>query len=285
MPELNQNNFLNLAGFILVTFLTLEADGGPDSWFGEMQGIDELARRYDSILSPAEYAVSAIQGLSLMFQGIFVVLQMMPTYRANNMVQDGVKFYYAIACLAQVFWAWTFGRDWITASFIIMAGIFATFAFILKSQDRAFSDMSPEEFWLLRFPFSITTAWVFFATLLNFDAMLAEFEVSDTTHLVWAMVSIAIMVAVAGFVLFKAPFAPCYVTPAVFAWLIFAMARGEEEYGWAVTIILYVVAFGLAGGTVFIAHKNEIKSAQPAEIESTYEGAKIDAEPTTGEKV
>ena len=71
------------------------------------------------------------------------------------MVQDGIKYYWILACIAQVGWTFAFAYEIIWLSLIFMIAIWIALMTLLYSQYYTKSDSTSYEFWLLRFPFAI----------------------------------------------------------------------------------------------------------------------------------
>jgi len=274
---LNVNNYLNIAAFVLVVVLSTGAMGGPDNFFGEWNGIDEFVMRYQSLLTPAEFTIELLNGVAVMFLGIFTVVQALPAYRSSSMVQDGVKHWFFTAAIAQLIWA-MFDEAVVFMTFMMAAAV-ASFGMIIFSQEKqSTSDNSSEEFWLLRFPFNLNMAWFFAVFLMHVEACFVVLEFGEGFLSFWAWLSICLMVVIGGFIM-KNPFmAPCYTTPFVFAWIIFGMARTEEELGVLESTFLYIFSFGLAGAASFFIQQeasSTTSEATPADV-GTYEGAQIE---------
>ena len=84
---LNKFNYLNVAAFILAWALNSEVDLGPEHEFWNfLNGMRELGRRYESIVTPAG-TTFLLSHLVLLFHGIFAVSQLLPRFRANALVQ------------------------------------------------------------------------------------------------------------------------------------------------------------------------------------------------------
>lgn len=87
--ELNNINYVNVATFLLSWLLNSQvADQGPgnENMISFFSGLGELARRYESIVTPLG-ATFLMSHLVLLLQGVFTVAQLLPQYRASSLVQ------------------------------------------------------------------------------------------------------------------------------------------------------------------------------------------------------
>ena len=125
-------------------------------WTGFGSGIfgktnTELSQKYQTLVTPAGYAFS-IWGPIFIWEGIFAVAQMFPSFRSTNVVRSITPWWIA-ACIFQCCWTVTFARESIFISFWCMVGILVSLlGGIIRSDLQPYSN---KEFWLLRAPFSL----------------------------------------------------------------------------------------------------------------------------------
>mmetsp|Transcript_14054 Transcript_14054/g.30524 ORF Transcript_14054/g.30524 Transcript_14054/m.30524 type:complete len:386 (+) Transcript_14054:379-1536(+) len=212
-PPPSYQNWGNLIGFFLNLLVTYGI--GVRGAFG-LPTNSELSTRYQTLVTPAPWTFS-IWSVIFISQLIFAFAQIMPKYRTQPQVKDGVKFYYLATCGFQIIWTILFSSQLFWGSFVAMLGILVMLTALLDSQASATSDKSWKEFWLFRFPFQIHYAWIVAATLVNVSVALVEMDAGTSLQVFVAVASLVILVGVSIFVLFV-PKKPKFVVPIVLAW-------------------------------------------------------------------
>jgi len=218
---LNWKNYGNIIFFILNIVFTYGV--GTAGMFGTPDN-GELSEKYQTIITPKSSAF-IIWAVIFTFQAIFTVLQLLPSFRARPMVQEGVSFWYMIACTAQIGWTISFAYEVIPLSLVFMLLIWISLMGILISQyyvkfDPTTASCSMKglvEFWLLRFPFSIHGGWITAATALNIGVITVDNESSAATQLSVGIVCLAALHALSVWHLFGYK-RPNYTIPIVLIW-------------------------------------------------------------------
>lgn len=212
--SLNWKNYGNVLFFILNCVITFGI--GNFGWFGASTNGD-LSDKYQTLITPAGSAFS-IWGVIFIFQGIFVAYQLLPSIRSKPMVQDGVSYWYMLACLFQCAWTPAFGFEYITAALVFIVLIWLSLVGLVYSQYNVTNgDNTLLEFWLLRFPFAIHCGWLTAASVLNVNVLAVRLELSAEIQLAMGIVSLAYLHAVSVWVVFG--FAePNYTIAGVLAW-------------------------------------------------------------------
>merc|ERR1712159_868763 len=139
-------------------------------------------------------------------QAVFCVLQVLPRFRAKEMIQKGVGYSYILTCISQVCWTLAFAYEIIWLALIFMLMIWASLLGLLYSQYYVKSEGTLFEFWFLLFPFAIHCGWLTAASALNVNVQLAV-----------GIVSLAILHAISVWALFGIRRAN-YTIASVFAW-------------------------------------------------------------------
>jgi hypothetical protein len=179
--------------------------------------ISQLSAKYQSIITPAGAAFS-IWGVIFIAQAIFVFNQMLKNSRQNPLVQEGVAYWYFVACLFQSAWTFAFGYEFIWLSSIFMFGILASLLTIVYRQTRfSWGDTRIKDFWLFKFPFSIHAGWICAAFAVNVNVSIVAAGRSSDTQISFAYASMvyAVLVAIAS-LLYLSP--PDFTIPCVLAW-------------------------------------------------------------------
>jgi benzodiazapine receptor len=216
---LNALNYLNLLAYLLNAGVTYAV-----GQFGETD-IGDQSDLYQSILTPSGWAFS-IWGIIFISQLIFAIVQFLPSFRSLPMVQDGVGYWYIAACIFQIAWTPLFTYDIIWASLVAMLLILGSLVGLLTSQyftNDTSSKRRMLEFWVLKFPFAIHCGWICAATALNVNVVVVFYGASIPTQLTVGILSLAVLHAVALFVLYV-PNKPNYTIPLVLAWANGAIA-------------------------------------------------------------
>lgn len=213
--RLHPLNVLNVAAFCGNVFVSL----GIGIWGlgGAMSSVREVTKAHMTLLTPAAWASELIWVPIFCFEGIFVVAQLLPTFRGRPIVLEGVGYFYVYACVAQMAWTFSFSFCLFLLAFISMAILLASLSCLLVSQFLARSPgESRREYWLLRFPFSLHIGWIFVSTAINWSVLSSETGASESTQLAGVMVSMALLLAVAF--LFISAWTKNLVVPAVIIW-------------------------------------------------------------------
>jgi len=239
--KFNINNALNIIGYI--SSLATSYLGAIGGWFGGISNA-ELSSKYQTLITPnAKYF--GIWAAIFLFQGFFVVAQLLPKYRGHPLVQRGVGPVYFFACLAQTAWTITFGYQIMEAAFVSMVVLFLTLLYLLNRQwkvvaeeekktrtairlgetteEEAVEDLTARpprlSYWLLRFPFAIHSGWIAVATPLMFSVLLVYLNVDPTYELWAATISLPLLFGgCMGLLLKEESGAPSYAFPAVVAY-------------------------------------------------------------------
>jgi len=191
---------------------------GQFSWFGAKSN-SELSDKYSTIVTPAGTAFS-IWSIIFLFQGIFAVVQILPRYRSKPMVQDGVWYWYAIVCLMQNCWTFSFGFDVVPLSIVFMVLIWLSLVLLEVFQYKTISENTLEEFWLLKFPFAIHCGWITAASAVNANVVVVYSAAPAPTQLAVGIISLAVLHAISVWVVFALN-KPNYTIACVLAWANF----------------------------------------------------------------
>lgn len=221
-PALNWINYGNLLSFILNVVFTYGI--GTAGWLDTPDN-GELSEKYQTIITPKGSAFS-IWAIIFLSQGLFTIVQLMPSFRARPLVQDGVSFWYIFICYAQIGWTFSFAFEAIEAALFFMFAIWISLMALIISQYyvkldsenlRCSSMNGLVEFWLLKFPFSIHGGWITAASALNVCVMTVYNESPAATQLAVAIICLAVLHAISVWHLFGYK-RPNYTIPGVLIW-------------------------------------------------------------------
>merc|ERR1712038_62139 len=231
-PRLNHKNYGNLLFFLFNTIFTYGV--GTAGWLDTPDN-GELSRKYQTIITPKSSAF-VIWAVIFTFQGVYTILQLLPTFRSRALVQDGVSYWYMIACFFQVGWSFAFAFEVIPLSLVFMVLLFSSLMALIISQyyvimadasSTASSSSSSSssscstknlvEFWFVRFPFYVHGGWITAATALNVNVVVVDSMASAATQLAVGIVSLAVLHAISVWHLFGYA-RPNYTIPIVLIW-------------------------------------------------------------------
>lgn len=212
-PSLNHKNYLNLIAYALN--ITLVYGVGNAGWLGTPDN-GELSDKYQSLVTPNSGAFS-IWAVIFLFQGAFSVIQFMPRFRAQPMLQEGLSYWYSVAVAMQIGWTFAFAFEVIPLSLAFMILIWISLMTILYRQYYTESDGSLLEFWILRFPFAIHAGWITAASALNVNVQVVSMNQPADVQLAVAIVSLAVLHAISVHVIFYIP-RPNWTISCVLSW-------------------------------------------------------------------
>lgn len=266
---LNYINYINVAAFFLSWVLNSSIQQEPGQEEGNfMSGMDELARRYESVMTPASLTF-LVAHLILLFEGVFTIGQLLPKYRSNALVQDGVNIWFLVSSVGQFLWSVNFQLESTLGSIlssIFMGIMFFTLSKILLAQAALTkSTQTPEEYWILRFPFSIHCAWVFAVFVMSINAIFVQMESSDFVQCLMGVISLLGFAGVGLKMLYANGSKPNYVIPSILSWFAFGVSLVEQgpkadlnEFGQNIfTGLAIIVGAGLAINVVYVSYKKE----------------------------
>lgn len=148
-------------------------------------------------------------------QGMFVISQFTPAFRASPMVQMGVTYWYCVVTLLQTLWVLIvpYVNEWASFSVFLLFWLALTalnvFQYYAPSSDKPIL-----EYWLLKFPFGTYVSWISVGLLHYVSVALYRQQFSSEIILAAGMVSLAVWVGGNVFVLFGVN-KPFYVIPTV----------------------------------------------------------------------
>jgi len=306
MQSLNTFNYLCAIsyGFLL---LATNGGGGRESIFDfEMR---EIWRDAEGFFTMSEMMMDLTSTIVRFFTGVFVIAQMLPSYR--SLVGDITKQMFCLAIVGQLCWIASMVNEVPILGFICSLIVAGAFGFILFSQKKHMTEETPEGYWLIQFPLSLAAGWAFVTLMMTLNIMIVGgdgdndggdedddggFSISIGKGF-WTALSFLTMVVVAVVALMRSPIAPDYGVPAILGWSIIGFAIGGEDrrddnggddedggFSLPVSTIITVVAFltglGIIFGTIFAAHK-DVKESKEGTDEYKKESFLVEKEGAT----
>jgi len=223
--KLNIYNYLNFIGYLINFFITFGV--GTLGLTPGSQEIGDLSDKYQTIVSPNGTAFS-IWGIIFTAQAVFAIGQLFPKFRSKTAVQDGLKYWYFLVCIAQALWTFFFSYELITLSLPAIALVLIFLLCGITSQYYSELERTHSEFWMLRFPFMVHCGWLTAATALNTNVVIVNEAASESVQLTSGIISLAVLHAIAVVGLWI-PKYPNYVIPSVLVWANFWIGKELQE--------------------------------------------------------
>jgi len=273
--KLNIYNILNIIALGLSLVLQADRLEGPGHRNEDgtiINGIGELFWRYESIVMPTSNTF-LIAHIVLFFEGVFTLVQCLPKYRGSVMVQDCVKHWFFTGAVCQFIWSIDIGLENIFAavfSTVLVGVFFFSITKILMSQaaNTIPSEQSPEEYWFLRFPFSLHFGWALAVLAMSINGFFVSLGFGRTFQVVLGIITLFIFAGVGYKMLYKNGPRPNYIIPLILSW--FCIGIATEEQGPKVNLegglhLFFDITAGIIGAvlivtTLFVFYQKEYKS-------------------------
>ena len=190
--KLTTLNIVNVITYLANTGATY---GSQLGWFGATNTAQSL--KYQTLVTPIGFAF-AIWGPIFILQALFTVAQLLPGYRSDPAVQQGVGYWYCAASLAQLGWTVSFAQDVIWLSMIFMLMILFSLGALLHSLGRVAAEAALPRlrlrYTLLHAPFLMHFGWITAASFVNVNVCIVKYAATNTQlQLGAAVASIALL--------------------------------------------------------------------------------------------
>lgn len=126
-----------------------------------------ISDSYSNLFAPAGYAFS-IWGLIYSLLGIYVIYQ----FRRKDALVGRINRIFIVNALLNASWMFAWHYDFIWLSVLIMIGLLVTLIRIADISSK--SDLSQQERWFIRLPFSVYFGWITVATIANITVLLVS---------------------------------------------------------------------------------------------------------------
>ena len=249
MSSLSILNYLNLCGYVINVFITFFATP-----IFSLPAVEDVSAKFQTIITPAGITF-AIWSIIFLSQGIFTVMQMLPSYRNFEIVQRGVGHWYFLACISQSLWYFPFALECMTLSVLFMGLIGFSLFNILKEQNLIHKS-TLLDYWIFRFPFEIHFAWICTAFLVNINLAVVSAGGEMMTQVICGSATLIILFLSAIFALFGIRNGPNYTIPSVFAW---ASVRQESCFLYLVSNEKLKYCFNFQFGIALELHNPKSK--------------------------
>lgn len=293
--KINLKNYLNVLAFIINALLRI--DFGPGAFGGWFDRALEF-EGYETIVTPSDSWFKFFFYSIVFFQGIFTFVQLLPNYRSTTLVQDGVSYGFIAGAFLELGASFLMSMENLTGlilSSACMAGIVVSFLRVLYIQSTEdVTRHSPEDYWLLRFPWSFQAGWFICVFLTSINGIFVLLEAGAGLQLTLAFVTLFLYVLIAVKMLFLNGSRPNYVIPGVISFFCFGIYNGfgavgmEDNFGDFVILVLHLTCMVIALGILVVAsvtlYRKEFKItvAQSFAInEGGYEGEQMSSENQT----
>jgi hypothetical protein len=186
-PPISRTNWLNIGAYVINTVVTYVSIAGV---FGETNS--DLSKKYQTLVTPAGWAFS-IWGIIFIWEGVFVVAQLLPQFRQSKVVEVMSPWWWSL-CTCQMAWTFAFAQDVVTLALIFMLCILGSLLGLSWKTDGM--AMTTAEYFVLRAPLSLQLGWIIAASVVNVSVEADAKKSSPEVLLGLAIVSNAAVLAV-----------------------------------------------------------------------------------------
>jgi len=207
---INRFNILNLSFYIINSIATYCIQFG---WL-PLPNNGEISDKYQTIITPFGKSF-LIWSVIFMWQLFWVLWQFLPSQRNSEGVIKA-WYYYPMFTIFQAAWTFSFAYEIMWLALIFMYGILATL--ISASMSLQTYKKTWKGYLIWQFPFSLQTGWIMAASVLNTNVLPVFYEANDTTQIVVASLSLAVLIVTAFTWLSSYP---CdFAIPCVIVWAL-----------------------------------------------------------------
>lgn len=210
------------------------------------QNVGEIAntRLAGVLITPANYAF-IIWGVIYVGLIAYSVYQLQPTQQKNPELWRSNKLL-IVACIAQIIWIFCFTLKLFALSILPMLVILLSLLVIYINLGFDKARLSWQQRWFVRVPFSIYTAWISVATIVNVASALyaSGWNGLGLSDALWTAIILMVGGLVAGYMALTYRDVPFVL---VFAWAYAAIAARHSDISiiWITAIVVILLLFGL----------------------------------------
>ncbi|CAB9504200.1 expressed unknown protein [Seminavis robusta] len=164
--ELSGLNYLNLCTFLVYLTVSIAIGSGVverahPSWLPSTWTVTTLPQ-YETLLTPIQWAGDYLWIPVLCWEGIFVLVQLLPKVRSGSEVVTGVACSYFHIGMLQSLATLLFCLKWIIPAWVALAGTVASLLWMQAKQEEHQSTTTPHKwkYWVFRFPFDLHIGWL-----------------------------------------------------------------------------------------------------------------------------
>lgn len=193
--ELNGLNFLNLVTLTLQLIVTY----GIGIWGldGYVLTFWDVNKNYETLVTPADWMYWSWIPI-LVFESVFSIAQVLPSFRSRTILQDGTGYFFFYACLLQTAYTMCFSFHVFIASFILAVATCLTLSSLLLRQHYSQLRRSKTEYWIFRLPFLLHLGWMVVMVVVNASMMCRNIHSSSiATQLTVDVVGLSILLPLA----------------------------------------------------------------------------------------
>jgi len=282
--SINRFNVLNLTFYIINSIATYCIQFG---WV-PLPNNGDISDKYQTIITPFGTSF-LIWSVIFMWQLFWVIWQFLPSQRNCEGVIRA-WYFYPIFTVFQAGWTFSFAFEIMWLSLIFMYGILATLVAASMSLQKYKKCWKGYLIW--QFPFSIQTGWIMCASTLNTNVLPVFYNATDTTQIIVASISLAVLV-ITSFTWLSSY--PCdFAIPSVVVWaltgvyleldnplLLITTTFSERQINGvqnAVLSGLVLVATGIVAKALYVIFKQNPQARQEEEKKSVSNSESEEAE-------
>lgn len=210
------------------------------------QNVGEIANTLLSgvLITPANYAF-IIWGLIYVGLIAYGIYQLQPSQQQNPSYWRTNKLL-IVACVAQIIWISCFTLKLFSLSIVPMLAILLSLLSIYRNLGIGQNRSPWQQRWLVQIPFSVYTAWISVATIVNVASALyvAGWSGWGLSDAIWTAIMLVVGALVAGSIALMLKDVPFVL---VFAWAYGAIALRHTDTPtiWITAVLLTLLLLGL----------------------------------------
>lgn len=219
--ELSGLNYLNVLTYIVHVFV----------WWGiSVWGLDgmiytrwEMTEKYETLVTPVDWAFNYLWIPILILQGCFTITQMLPYYRARPIISTGTRYFFFYTVLLQVAYTLLYSFRLFIFSFVAVALALISLLSLLFSQQSHGSLSSQHgrrswmEYFMFRLPFLLHLGWMILMAVHHFSLLFRRYSGDVSLQLASDIVALGVLLPVATYALYHEA-GPDWVIPIVILW-------------------------------------------------------------------
>lgn len=225
--ELSGINYLNLCTFIVHVTISILFGSGILQWLPSPWTVTTQPA-YETLLTPSQWAGDYLWIPALSLEGIFTMVQLMPSVRARTEVVEGVGYYWFYIGMLQSLATVFFCLKWIIPAWIalvINSGFLLLLHLRLKQHHALNSDYKSWKLWIFRFPFDFHLGWLLPLLAARASMIFRHYGSHDVGLQLGAdIVVMALLLPCAGVYLVKGKGPQDWVVPILILWAYFGIA-------------------------------------------------------------
>jgi hypothetical protein len=183
----------------------------------------EMTQKYETLVTPVDWAFNYLWIPILILQGCFTIAQMLPYYRARPIIATGTRYFFFYTVLLQVVYTLCYSFRLFVISFVAVVLALISLLSLLFSQinhgslSTQHGRRSWMEYFIFRLPFILHLGWMILMAVDHFSLLFRRFSGDTALQLASDIVALGVLLPVASYALYHEA-GPDWVVPIVILW-------------------------------------------------------------------